>query len=289
VINIRHIGAPAAAIILVVSVRFSSAPLDRTVRRSSGGPTARRPQQCNRNQAEARLEVRFDAQLGHSPVPLPKFAQTQRLRHIWLPRNASLRHLWTKIAVQPTAPRAGKIALFTAALLSCRAAYVGAASVQPTGTDRSGVRHFITVTLSIAAAPNGPDQDQGVADLSAVVRILDHAAESQFFGEITVNLPALDPAENAPEKKIWEDPRCHQRRGFPKASVIAVNGIYTRDRSRLEANLRHIGLKLPPDEIVPSLSRTEGRDSAGRYSQLTPARRAAMSAVLKTYVIGCAL
>jgi hypothetical protein len=130
------------------------------------------------------------------------------------------------------------------------------------------VRNFITASVSLAAGPANGDVDQRISGLLAVIRILEGAAE----------------------RKIWEDERCHQRRGYPKASVISVSGTYERDQSHLEAQLRHIGLKLPADEIMPGQSLTAGHDSAGRFfAAQTRTSRSHVTILLKIYMTDCIL
>jgi hypothetical protein len=190
-----------------------------------------------------------------------------------------------KVAVALKTQRIANTGMLLVASLLCCGPFLGAASAQPGGADQLGVRHFITATLSRTAAPS-----DRISGLLVVVRISNHARETQFFGEIPVGVATLDPAEEAPEQKIWEDERCHQRRGLPKASVISVRGTYERDQSRLDAQLRHIGLKLPADEIMPGQSLNAGRDSAGRFfAAQTRTLRSGVTILLKIYVTDCIL
>jgi hypothetical protein len=192
--------------------------------------------------------------------------------------------------VRLTALRIGRAAMLPAASLWCSGIFIGAAAAQSSGADRLGVRNFITATVSRVAGAGNGDADQRISDLLTVVRISNHARETQFYGDVPVPVATLDPLEQAPEQKIWEDGRCHQRRGLPKASVISVSGTYERDQSHLEAVLRHIGLKLPADEIMPGQSLIAGRDSAGRYSSSqTRTSRSHVAILLKMYVIDCIL
>jgi hypothetical protein len=210
-------------------------------------------------------------------------------------RNASLHAnlresiLPNMVAIRLTAPRIGRAGKFPAACLLCWGMLLGTASAQP-AADRWGVRNFITATLSLAAAPGDRDTDRRISDLVVVVRISNHARETQYFGDVPVGAPRLDSGEEASEQKIWEDERCHQRRGLPKASVISVTGAYERGQSRLEASLRHIGLKLPADEIVPGQSLIAGRDGAGRFfAAETRTSRSHVTIRLKIYLTDCTL
>jgi hypothetical protein len=193
-------------------------------------------------------------------------------------------------AVRLIVLRIGRAAMLPAASLLCSGIFTAAAAAQSSGADRLGVRNFVTATVSRAAGAGNGDADQRISGLLTVVRISNHARETQFYGDVPVPVATLDPLEQAPEQKIWEDERCHQRRGLPKASVISVSGTYERDQSHLEAVLRHIGLKLPADEIMPGQSLTAGRDNAGRYfSSQTRTSRSHVAILLKMYVIDCIL
>ena len=195
-----------------------------------------------------------------------------------------------KVAGRLMTLRNGKAATLAAAGLLCCGIPVGTARAQSGGVDGWGVRSFITATLSLATGPASGDADQRISGLLAVIRISNHARETQFYGDIPINVAMLGPSAEAPERKIWEDERCHQRRGYPKASVISVSGTYERDQSHLEASLRHIGLKLPADEIMPGQSLTAGRDSAGRFlAAQTRTSRSHVVILLKIYTTDCIL
>jgi hypothetical protein len=84
-----------------------------------------------------------------------------------------------------------RIAMLAAAGLLCCGIPVGTACAQSSGADGWGVRSFITATLSLVAG-------------TAVIRIFNHARETQFYGDIPINVALLGPAEEAPERQIWE-------------------------------------------------------------------------------------
>jgi hypothetical protein len=175
-----------------------------------------------------------------------------------------------------------------ASFLSC-CTLIGAASAQ-SPIDRAGGKHL--VTAAIVPANIGSEPEPRISDLQVTVRISDHARESQYFGNVPVTWPEFAAAEGAPQQKIWEDVQCHQRRGLPTATIIAIDGTRASAQSHftISARHRHIGLMMPSDEIKQAQSLPAGRDDLGRYLAFrieTAASR--LIVLLKIYVIDCAL
>jgi hypothetical protein len=176
-----------------------------------------------------------------------------------------------------------------AALLGC-GAVIGAASAQLSPVDRTGVKHF--VTAAIVPAQTGNEPGPRISGLQVIVRISDHIREAQFFGNVPVTWPEFAASEGAPQRTIWEDKQCHQRRGLPTATVIAIDGMLETDQSRLAilARHRHIGLRLPSNEITQAQSLPGGRDDLGRYLAFRIETAGShVSVLLKMYVADCAL
>jgi hypothetical protein len=181
------------------------------------------------------------------------------------------------------------IAAFLGAFLGC-AACIGAASAQSPPLDQLGVKHF--VTTAIVPAQTGNEAEPRISGLQLVVRISDHAREAQFFGDVPLSWPEFPVASGAPERKIWEDARCHQRRGLPTVAVVAIDGSLESGQSRvaISARHRHIGLRVPPDEIRQAQSLPGGRDESGRYLAFRIETAGSHVVVLlKVYVVDCAL
>lgn len=133
----------------------------------------------------------------------------------------------------------------------------------------SGVR--FQLTTSIKADPTSQyalqNYDHGQASLAIKIRISAHARESRFFGEVTARVSDFSPINGAPEQVIWQDARCHQRRGLPKATVTAIDGSITREKVqiRVHARPRQMGLLLPLDEITPGTRLADGADQKGSF------------------------
>lgn len=165
------------------------------------------------------------------------------------------------------------------------------AAAQSSFPDRFGVRHVISARV----APFGPaatDRELGVSDLEITVRISDHAREAQFFGEVMVAWPEFVASMGTGEQDVWTDPQCHQRRGLPKATIVAIDGMVETARSRfpVSARPRRIGLKLPEDEIRQAQPRPGGRDETGSYLAFrTETAQSHVPVLVKIHVIDCVL
>ena len=120
-------------------------------------------------------------------------------------------------------------------------------------TNEVGVRHAIIADIEADQDPAVARQDAkaGDASLDILVRILDYASDSRFFGVVDGKFPSFDLGKGA-EAQIWADTKCHQNRGFPKIWVLAINGRITRGETVFDiaARPRHVGELLPKDEVV---------------------------------------
>jgi hypothetical protein len=184
----------------------------------------------------------------------------------------------------------GFAALVGAALVG--AAMSGAALAQPAPVDHAGVTHLVTATVNGTAAPASPNDDRRISGLRITLRISDHARETQFFGEVPVSVPEFAASQGAPEQKAWEDARCHQKRGFPRATVAAIEGAVesAETHAAISARARHIGVMVPADEIRQAQPMPGGHDERGAYLAFrTETAQSHMVVVLKIYTIDCTL
>jgi hypothetical protein len=175
---------------------------------------------------------------------------------------------------------------------------MGTASAQVSPADRSGVKHVITAAVSMAPArtfgqtQTGKEAEQRITGLRVAVRISDHAQETQFFGDVPVNWPDFSVPEGAPDRKVWEDAKCHQQRGLPKATVAAIEGTMDSGQSQLaiSARPRHIGMRVPTDEVRQAQPLPPGRDEIGRYFAFrTETAQSHVVVVLKIHMADCTL
>lgn len=158
----------------------------------------------------------------------------------------------------------------------------------------NGVAHqlYATVSADRASAGQGNADPQARATLTALIRVSDHARESNFFGPVLASFVDIPLGDQTPEQKIWEDKVCHQDRGLPRLVFIGLNGV-VRDGERelaISAQPRRIGKLLPPDEIVMTQSLTAGRDQRGAFVMEEGAtQQSRISIRLKLYTTPCEL
>ncbi len=133
----------------------------------------------------------------------------------------------------------------------------------------SGVRFRLAASIKADPASRYAAEyyGHGKASLAAKVRISAHATESQFFGEVTSNLSDFSPIDGSLEQVIWQDAKCHQRRGLPKATVTFIDGLITSEQVKINvhARARRLGLQLPLDEITSGTRLPSGVDQNGSF------------------------
>lgn len=139
-------------------------------------------------------------------------------------------------------------------LWSAQASAQSVATVPPLdGYQHSGIR--FEIRASVRANPVAPEArktyDRASASLTLKLRISAHASESSFYGVASREFSTFPVVDGSPELGIWQESRCHQRRGLPKATVVAIDGVIARDdlQTRIEARPRQLGRLLPADEM----------------------------------------
>ena len=162
----------------------------------------------------------------------------------------------------------------------------------------SGVRHRIEVVVS--AEPNAPILERlqgGKGSLSFTVRLSANSRESRFFGMLRPAFSDIVVPENASkplvaQTKIWEEQACHQRRGLPKVTVTQLSASFGegRDKIKISAINRHIGLLVPTDELTPGIKLEPASDAGGPfYAVRAQTRNSRLNVDLKIYPIDCFL
>ncbi len=158
-----------------------------------------------------------------------------------------------------------------------------------------GVRHRIDAVVSLE--PNSPllQKHRGArGTLSFVVRLSANSTQMRFFGMVTPSFSdILVPEKDAilvAQTKIWEEDRCHQRRGLPKVTVTQVKASFGEGDSRIDisAVVRHIGLLVPYDELTPGIKLPAGVDEIGSFYALrAQTRDSRLNVDLKIYPFEC--
>jgi hypothetical protein len=122
------------------------------------------------------------------------------------------------------------------------------------GVREVGVRHSLVASIepdrdSVSTGQEG-QANKATADVS--VRVLDYAHDYRFYGVVHGKFSDFNPHVGAAAQEIWADPACHQNRGLPTITVLAIDGQITQDgkSSEFAARPRYIGGRLPVDEIV---------------------------------------
>jgi hypothetical protein len=167
-------------------------------------------------------------------------------------------------------------------------------SGRPIDFQRDGIRFLIKA--SIQALPGSPyiksGDDKISASLDVKLRISAHATGSQFFGVTTESFSDFRLAEGSEEKVFLQETNCHQRRGLPKVTVTAINGVIQTDNGRIDvaALPRQLGRLLPSDEISAGARQSGGADKNGRFIAYTSHTNTSRLAVnVKIYTIDCPL
>ena len=91
---------------------------------------------------------------------------------------------------------------------------------------------------------------------------------------------------------IWQQDKCHQRRGLPKVTVTLLKGTFGEGDARLgiESRMRQIGLHVPSDELTPGIKLPAGVDDIGAfYAFRAHSRESRLDVDLKIYAFGCRL
>lgn len=171
-------------------------------------------------------------------------------------------------------------------------AVVGKAAGQ---AQQLGVRHRIDVVVS--AEPDAPIRRLrgGKGELSFTVRLSANSKESKFFGMLRPSFPDVIVPDRVdkplvPQTRLWEEEVCHQRRGIPKVTVTQLGGHFGEGEGRIELSgiNRHIGLLVPPDELIPGIKLDHGSDNFGLfYGFRAQTRNSRLNVDLKIYPIDC--
>src|ERR1017187_9407282 len=104
------------------------------------------------------------------------------------------------------------------------------------GAGAGGIRHILYVTIK-----SGPDSrvlqqssDEPItATLTVKTRISAHSQETNFYGDVPATVTDFNPIKGSREREVWKDAQCHHERGFPKITVINVDGSITSGQKKL--------------------------------------------------------
>ncbi len=155
-----------------------------------------------------------------------------------------------------------------------------------------GIMHQVYVSIAFKSALESASQGLTRGSLTALIRISDHARESRFFGTVTANFRDIEMRGELPAQKVWEDQVCHQDRGLPKISVMAVNARAENQRgdSTVSSERRRVGRTIPQDELVTGQAWIAGSNQLGNFMLLrTTTRQSHIQVNVRLYTTQCDL
>ena len=163
------------------------------------------------------------------------------------------------------------------------------------GAGAGGIRHILYVTIK-----SGPDSrvlqqssDQPItATLTVKTRISAHSQEINFYGDVPATVSDFDPIKGSREQEVWKDAQCHHERGFPKITVINVDGsiINAQKSLPIAARFRWLGRLLPGDEVMAGKRLDSGSDDVGPFiATRTETKKSRLFVDLKLYILPCTI
>jgi hypothetical protein len=190
----------------------------------------------------------------------------------------------------PSKPALALFAALTAAVSTNAAAQEKS---DPTGVPQTGIRNVLKIAIKAEANSRFLQQDPSAAEtatLTVKIRISAHSQEANFYGDVPTTVSDFDPIKGSNEQEVWRDGQCHHERGFPKTSVINIEGSITSGQKKLPiaARYRWIGLLLPEDEIMPAKRLDGGTDAIGPFTATrTETKLSRLLVDLKLYILPC--
>jgi hypothetical protein len=163
------------------------------------------------------------------------------------------------------------------------------------GAGEGGIRHILYVTIK--SDPNSSVLQQSsdepiTATLTVKTRISAHSQETNFYGDVPATVSDFNPVKGSREQEVWKDAQCHHERGFPKLSVINVDGSITSAQKSLPiaARFRWLGRLLPGDEVMAGKRLASGSDDVGPFiATRTETKQSRLFVDLKLYILPCTI
>ena len=186
-------------------------------------------------------------------------------------------------------------ALFGALIVAASNCAIAQGTAGISGATTHGIRHVLYLAIKSDPDSHFLQQSSGeprTATLTVKIRISAHSQETNFFGDVPATVSNFDPIKGSREREVWEDGKCHHERGFPKMTVINIDGSITNRQKTLPiaARYRWIGLSLPGDEVMPSKRIATGTDDVGLFiATRTETKQSRLFVDLKLYILPCEL
>jgi hypothetical protein len=163
------------------------------------------------------------------------------------------------------------------------------------GAGAGGIRHILYLTIKSDPDSRLLEQrsDEPItATLTVKTRISAHSQETNFYGDVPVTVSDFDLIKGSREQEVWKDAQCHHERGFPKISVINVDGSITNGKKSLSiaARVRWLGRLLPGDEVMMAKRLASSTDDVGPFiATRTETKQSRLFVDLKLYILPCSL
>lgn len=164
------------------------------------------------------------------------------------------------------------------------------------GSDLNGIINVLYVTIKSDAdsgVTKSNSNDKLSATLTVKIRLSAHSMETNFFGDVPATISNFDPTKGSHAQEVWKDAKCHHERGgFPKMTVLSINGFMLDGEKKLpiSARYRWIGMLLPGDEVMPARPLVRGTDDIGPFiSTHTETKKSHLAIDLKLYTLPCTL
>jgi hypothetical protein len=161
--------------------------------------------------------------------------------------------------------------------------------------ETTGLRHEIYVAVNkgrferaLAPKPEGSKE----ATITVVLYFADHAREANFSGGVAATFSNLDTRDGSDQRKVWDGDTCHQNRGVPKIRITALYGSLKSNggSTSIFAEPRHLGRRLPADEIVETGALADGNDPIGHFKLLVAeSRQSGFAIMTRLYDFPCKL
>ena len=92
---------------------------------------------------------------------------------------------------------------------------------------------FLAVGSDPASQLRPRDRQPATASVTVSVQISAHSQESNFYGVVPAAAADFDLVKGSKDQEIWRDDKCHHERGFPKITVIGIEGAVQTDNRNI--------------------------------------------------------
>ena len=158
-----------------------------------------------------------------------------------------------------------------------------------------GIQHVLYLTIKSDPDSRFLQQNNDepiTATLTVKARISAHSQETNFYGDVPVTVHDFNPIKGSRAQEVWKDSQCHHERGYPKISIINVDGSITNAHKNIpiSARYRWLGRLLPGDEVTASKRLDGGSDDIGPFiATRTETKQSRLFMDLKLYILPCNL